>query len=233
MSAPNNDEAIRAALDELLQQLGTPGLVHYAGEPNADAPLPPSGPWVIVATDEGFHVGGVARHQFTTYELVPDIEAALVLIKQLLVEPPRTKALRLDMDEAIKRGIFTARKIHARTEERGGEAGPAVLQPGDLLDALEAETAHTLYPLGTPMEQRSLPPSALEAPYTMYEVVQSFGGEHPGVIEGTVAPWFGQPGGGAQVVLDRPIRFYVDAGYLVRLVETPQDESGPDAGVAK
>lgn len=54
-----------------------------------------------------------------------------------------------------------------------------------------AETGHHLYALGTPM---------------------------PGAMEGVAAPWFEQPGGGAMVVLERPVRWYVDQGYLVELV---------------
>jgi hypothetical protein len=42
-----------------------------------------------------------------------------------------------------------------------------------------------------------------------------------GVAEGVAAPWFGQPGGGAKVVLDAPVRRYVDAGLLVELVAAP------------
>ena len=211
---------VRARLATELEERGLPPqLGVYVGEPTPDAPRPPDGPWLIVYHDGRFHVGASARGQFLTYDVRLEGEEAIALVVELLERPAPSKPLEYDADECLKRGLWTAAKILGRTDDRDGEAGPAVLQPGDLLDAMEPETAHHLYPLGTPFEQRSLPPSFAGGPFFAYEVVRSFDGDHPGVLEGRVAPWFEQPGGGAQVVLDRPLRFYLDTGYLVRLDE--------------
>lgn len=59
------------------------------------------------------------------------------------------------------------------------------------------------------------------APYFTFEVSEALPST---VLEGVAAPWFGQPGGAAMVVFDRPIRWYVDQGFLAMLGEGPGDE---------
>lgn len=85
------------------------------------------------------------------------------------------------------------------------------MHPGDQLDCFGLETGHHLYALGTPFHQRSQPPTDAGAPYVTFEVL---GPLPPTATEGVAAPWFEQPGGGAMVVLDRPIRWYVDQQIL-------------------
>lgn len=214
------------ALDKSLASSGLPAdSALYAGEPSPSAPAPPDGPWLILKHRAQYLVGACSRGQFVPYDVCWGPENAIAQVIDLLTRPTPSAPLVHDRDECLRRGVLTAGRLLGRAEERDGEPAPAELQVGDLLDALEPETAHHLYPFGTPFAERSLPPPLAEAAYSAYEVVRAFEGEHPDVLEGVVAPWFEQPGGGGQVVLDRPIRFYADAGYLVRL-DDPTLERG-------
>jgi len=58
-------------------------------------------------------------------------------------------------------------------------------------------------------------PSDVGAAYHRYEVLRPL----PDAQEGLAPAWFEQPGGGAMVVLARPVRWYVDQGLLVELVD--------------
>ena len=80
-----------------------------------------------------------------------------------------------------------------------------------MLDFYGAETSHHLFAFGTPFQNRSHPPSDVGAPYFAFEVTEPL---PEAVTEGIAVAWFEQPGGGAMVVLDRPIRWYVDHGHL-------------------
>jgi hypothetical protein len=94
--------------------------------------------------------------------------------------------------------------------------------PGDLLDSVGLETVHHVYALGTGFAQRSQPPTDVNAPYFAFEVAKDL---PETVNEGVAAPWFGQRGGGPMVVLDRPVRWYVDQGLLVPLpTEEPTED---------
>lgn len=122
--------------------------------------------------------------------------------------------MRLHDDAALEeRGRRTGAAIIRRVEARGGAAGPAELVPGDLLDLVGTDSGHHLFALGTPFPQRSQPPTEAGGPYHRYEVREL----PPGTREGVVAPWFEQPGGGAMVVLQRPVRWAVDHGYLTEI----------------
>lgn len=51
---------------------------------------------------------------------------------------------------------------------------------------------------GVPFENRALPPESLDAPYKQYEVVKPFDAD-----AGPIAPWFGEPGGAIQYLINR------------------------------
>ncbi|KAI0342218.1 hypothetical protein BDW22DRAFT_171619 [Trametopsis cervina] len=84
--------------------------------------------------------------------------------------------------------------------------GEVRLQNGTLLDRFGGETGNFLSPKGAPYVERALPPSSLDVDrndpkdypngYHVYEVVKEFN-----VLEGPIAAWFGQPGGGSQYEL--------------------------------
>lgn len=91
-----------------------------------------------------------------------------------------------------------------------------VLRAGEDLDRFGSEHGSFLAPAGDPYAERSLPPQSLitrEADfpcgYHEYEVARDFA-----VWQGPIAPWFEQPGGGQQILLDAA---FLDPGEGQRL----------------
>lgn len=198
-------------LADALAQAGLPdGAVVLAPAPEPDAPQPPEGPWLVVPFGSRFVVGAVGRGKFAPYETLWTLDDAVRLAVGLAAAP--LPPGQVPTDEALReRARATAAAIVDRTRERGGAAGPTRVGPGDLLDVVGLETGHHLYALGTAFARRSQPPTDLNAPYFAFEVAKDL---PETVNEGVAAPWFGQPGGGAMVVLDGPLRWYVDHGLL-------------------
>lgn len=204
----------QALLEAALQtsELPTDAVV-WAPEPLPGVPAPPEGPWVIVTYGEQFVVGAVGRGKFAAYETLWTAEDAIDLAVRLAASaiPLRTAPLTEPEQDA---GSRTGQAIVDRAQSRDGAPGANALEPGDLLDSIGAETDHHLYALGTPFPMRSQPPSDVGAPYLTFLVAKAL---PESVREGVTAPWFEQPGGGAMVVLDRPIRWYVDRDFLAPL----------------
>lgn len=202
-------------LGEALREHGlAPDAVVLAPPPVPDAPAPPSERWSIVPFGQQFVVGATGRGTFSTYEAVWTLEDAVRLAVDLASSPIPAFDGRLDAAQ-LEAGARTATGILTRTDERGGAAGPVGLLPGDMVDAYGAETEHHLFALGVPFDERSEPPSRVGSPYFVFVVAGELA---DGAREGRAAPWFEVPGGGAMVVLDRPIRWYVDRGVLVPVV---------------
>ncbi|OKI15376.1 hypothetical protein A6A25_13720 [Saccharothrix sp. CB00851] len=92
-----------------------------------------------------------------------------------------------------------------------GEPSMTELQPGDVVDRFGGPSGTFLALIGTPFEQRSLPPQSLNTceyepnvwqpnGYYRYKV------ELPiTVLSGITAGWFGQPGGGTQLKILTPV----------------------------
>lgn len=95
-----------------------------------------------------------------------------------------------------------------------GNPGPNTMQTDDVIDRYGDPNGRFASPSGTSFEERALPPSSVGSAYTQYEVLRPL---PEGVIEGRIAPWFEQPGGGVQYVFDRPLDWYVENGYLREL----------------
>ncbi|MEO3973698.1 TNT domain-containing protein [Streptomyces sp. CAU 1734] len=78
------------------------------------------------------------------------------------------------------------------------------LVPGQRLDRFGSEFGSYLAPAGDSCAKRALPPQNLNTrepahpcDYRVYRVARTFT-----VWQGSIAPWFGQPGGGRQIKLD-------------------------------
>ncbi|MDI3421525.1 TNT domain-containing protein [Streptomyces luteolus] len=102
--------------------------------------------------------------------------------------------------------------------EKNGEIDkePTKLREGQRLDRFGSEYGAYLAPAGDPYEERALPPQNLNtrdasAPcdYRVYKVSKPFW-----VWQGSIAPWFEQPGGGQQMKLDA---VFLDPGEGQRL----------------
>jgi hypothetical protein len=102
-----------------------------------------------------------------------------------------------------------------------GEEGPGGfvvdLPPALPLDRIGAlDGAHT-YPMGTPFEHRSLPPTALRPENDVHQFLTT---AQVRVRAAITPPWFGRPGGGIRFTLQEPetgLRDLVASGRLLRV----------------
>lgn len=177
-------------------------------------PPAPSHRWVLVPMSDGtVTLGGMDRGAFAPFGKFRD---------------PAVAAQALEMVTASPRGVVVDRpakalvaatqalldQLRATADDRG-EIGPADLPVGALLDHIGPWSGHVLYLYATPFQQRSLPPTDLNLERTGFIL----DGALPDTCRlETIAPWFGQPGGGLAVVLDRVIASYVEAGVLTPFV---------------
>jgi hypothetical protein len=108
---------------------------------------------------------------------------------------------------------WTGKDIYPANDGFAGEINSLTLKSGDVVDRYGGTTDRSrfLSPQGTPIEARSLPSDTNLNLYDKFQVVRSFP-----VQSGTVAPWFGQPGGGIQYNTQIPINVLVNRGYLIK-----------------
>ncbi len=110
------------------------------------------------------------------------------------------------------------------------DKAPELLVRGERLDRFGSEFGGYLAPAGDAYAKRALPSqnlntrdAAFPCDYHLYEVTRAFV-----VWEGSIAPWFEQPGGGRQIKLDPAfldpgegqrlnVKWLLDNGYLVRV----------------
>ena len=215
---PTPEEEDRLSQEALRQALADAGLPEDAAvvgqSPDPGSRPPPNGVWAIVPFGSQFVVGAAARNKFVPYESLWSFDDAVRLVVRLLTERPAVGCMPVDRHAVKMRGEAVAKAIKERLRAHGGGSAATQVGPRDVLDCVDPDTAHHLYALGTPFSNRSQPPTDLNNPRHLYEVLKPL----PETCqEGVAAPWFGQPGGGAMVVLDRPIRWYVDHGYLVEI----------------
>jgi len=107
--------------------------------------------------------------------------------------------------------------------------GAVTLEPGQFIDRFGGESGRFLSPAGVSYANRALPPSNLNTRdsqypnnYHLYEVISPFT-----VDAGPISPWFAQPGGGLQYVLnpdhlpaagtELDVAWLVEHGFLKRL----------------
>ena len=186
-------------------------------------PEAPSHVWVIFPSAGGaVVVGGMDRGAFTAYARFDDAEVAGRAVAQLLARRPPPP---LPRDLAVARRA--AAKVAADLDAAEGAAGGALVMPvGTPLDHIGSDSGHWLYLLGTPFGQRSLPPTDLTHDRTGYLLE---GRPPSGCGVQRLPAWFGQPGGGWALRLDRPIAYYLDHG-LLRSFEITDDPVDVRAG---
>ena len=180
---------------------------------STDGPIPSEGCWVVVVSEGAFHVGGMTMGRFRHYESYEDPQLAVDVLQRLVQGRGPTEAAPNPQDLA-RRGQATGEGIIERARQQGHADRPGV-GTGDVLDRIGHESGSQLFALGTPFAMRSLPPDMVGAEYHRYRVVDTL----PDAREGTAVAWFGQPGGGAMVVGEHPVRWYLDHGHLVEIVD--------------
>ena len=84
------------------------------------------------------------------------------------------------------------------------------LPRGFTIDRLGSENGSFVSPAGVPFDERSLAPGSASNSYRKYQVEKPL----PDAVQAEVAPAFGKPGGGIQILLEKPIKWYVENGYL-------------------
>lgn len=202
--------------DKVRLELSGQGLYEFVQVVKAtstDGPVPSEGRWVVVVSEGAFHVGGMTMGRFRHYESFEDPQLAVDVL-QRLVRGRGPVEVAPDAQELARRGQVTGQGIVERTRQRGHAGEPGV-GPGDVLDRVGHESGSQLFALGTPFAMRSQPPDMVGAEYHRYRVVDGL----PDAREGTAVAWFGQPGGGAMIVAEHPVRWYLDHGHLVELVD--------------
>ena len=185
--------------------------------------------YLLGGSDHDVRVGvverGGARFGFSGTE----DEACEFLLHELVFDEPEPVEFD-DADDAAaaRRSAELNRLVNAALDE-GARLAPVVsvrfhLRPGDVVDRFGPESGTFLYPDGTPLERRALPPTAFEAGYFRYTVT----GDIP-VQAGVAGPAFEQPGGTAMFKLDpsalaappplMTVRWLVHEGLLRPIVE--------------
>jgi hypothetical protein len=182
------------------------------GRADDTVPEAPSHRWVVVPTSTGgVVIGGMDRGTFAPYARVEDDEQAARTLA-VLVAPPAPQPPGRDAESLRSAVAKLESRLLAAADDKG------VIPSGDLpvgtpLDHLGNESGHCLYLLDTPMSRRSLPPTDLTEPRVGYLLA----GPLPESCRvRVVEPWFGQPGGGVLVELDRVIAYYCETGLLQR-----------------
>jgi len=180
-----------------------------AEEPDV-IPKAPSPSWVVVPRSDGrTTVGGMDRGQFRVYDTYETEELAANALVHVLA------AMRPEPDEqATPQRRRQAQELAADLRRRvaaGAELTPSVIPVGTALDHIGFSSGHTLFLLDTPFPERSSPPTDLQLPRTAFVLRAPLSGA---VRVGPIQPWFGQPGGGIMIPLERPIRWYYDTGIL-------------------
>ncbi len=88
------------------------------------------------------------------------------------------------------------------------------LEVGKKLERIGGDRGRFTSDEGTSFEERSILPKQQHDPVRLLEVMKPFD-----VEQGTVAPWFGYPGGGTQQFTgDQTIGDLIERGYLVELI---------------
>ncbi len=191
-------------------------------------PQAPSHRWVVWPTpDDEVVIGGCDQGQFAAYARFGDP----TLVAEILA-----RWLEADLPPAPRdRETLHAASL-AVADLLVGPDAPSVLEPGGFLpgsavpagaplDHIGDGSGHVLHLFDTSFAARSLPPTdANEARIGL--VLNTPLPDTCRVVR--VEPWFGQPGGGVAVVLDRVIAYYVDTGVLSAFaVEPDAAASGP------
>lgn len=188
-------------------------------EPSDEPPTVASHQWVVWPTlDDEVVLGGSDRGRFAAYARFGDVElAADVLTRWVAPElppAPRDPETLRGAALAVVDGLVGEQANDAEVAaalEAGGSVPASVVPAGCPLDHLGNASGHVLYLYDTAMSARSVPPTDLNEERLGFVLNEPL----PDACRlRRVEPWFGQPGGGLTVVLDRVIAYYVDTGVL-------------------
>ncbi|HEX6471196.1 MAG TPA: TNT domain-containing protein [Streptosporangiaceae bacterium] len=195
----------RVELQESLRRAGVPDFLYAL--PGIREPVAALESYFFLGARTGGYVIGIFERgaERIGYRSWAEDEACRRFYDELVFTPParppltadEERAARQRAEEIVKEVTATARGAMPRL---GTSSMPFLLGEGVVVDQFGQESGTYLYPDGTPLSERSLPPSVLTTTdprfphnYHRYEVARPFR-----VRAGLVAPAFEQPGGGVQ-----------------------------------
>ncbi len=88
-----------------------------------------------------------------------------------------------------------------------------VIKPGTVIGRYGSEGGSYVTNQGASVAELSLPPGANVGQYAEYRVIK----EIPKAVQGEIAPWFDQPGGGTQYKLPQTIQELLDGKYIEKI----------------
>jgi hypothetical protein len=146
----------------------------------------------------------------------PEIsEAVIAYVSRPL--PPVRGMSRDGLDTLVGRIATHYRDLWERAREAGPGGIVIDLPPEVPIDRIGALDGVHTYPLGTPFEHRSLPPTALRPETGVHRFLTAADVR----VRATITPpWFGRPGGGIRFTLQQPetgLRDLVASGRLQRI----------------
>ncbi|MCD2441635.1 TNT domain-containing protein [Agromyces sp. SYSU K20354] len=202
--------------DELRQQLDARGILRAAVILPGDDVQPVEGALEIRALDGGFELATLDYGRAAPLAR-DDTEAGIARLLLEYVDRPLPAPRAMPLAEFEQLAAAAAGHYAELRERLAGGTLLITLPPQLALDRIGALDGVLLFPAGTSVEARALPPTALVDGAELYRFVTS--GDVL-VRADLVQPWFGQPGGALRFALAedfRGIRDLVVAGALERI----------------
>ena len=131
--------------------------------------------------------------------------------------PPVRALPRQELDTYAGRVAPHYVDLQRQLGEEGSGGFVVDLPPALPLDRIGALDGVHTYPMGTPFEHRSLPPTALRPENDVHQLLTT---AQVRVRAAITPPWFGRPGGGIRFTLQEPetgLRDLVASGRLQRV----------------
>ncbi|HVD54785.1 MAG TPA: TNT domain-containing protein [Propionibacteriaceae bacterium] len=214
-------------LNGLRAELETLGLTRFdiqlPGEDSAVAPL--EGALRVRADDGRFVLETVdygEAFRLRTAESEPETtEVVIDYVSRPL--PPVRVISRHDLDTIVGKIAMHYFDLRDRAREAGSQGIVIDLPPELPIDRIGALDGVHTYPIDTPFEFRSLPPTALRPENDVHKFLTA---ADVRVRAAITPPWFGRPGGGIRFTLQQPetgLRDLVVSGELQRIqaIEAP------------
>lgn len=192
-------------------------------------PQAPSHRWVVwPTTDDEIVLGGSDQGSFAAYARFGDPTLVAEILARWLDPdlPPAPRERETLHAASLAVADLLVGPDAASVLEPGGHLPGSLVPPGAPLDHIGNGSGHVLHLLDTSFAARSLPPTDANEP-RIGLVLDAALPDTCRVVR--VEPWFGQPGGGLAVVLDRVIAYYVDRGVLTPFAIDTAAPSAPGA----
>ena len=220
-SIAGDTDSVRLVFERLRADLDALGLTPFdITLPGEDAPVAPlegalrvrrtERDWVLETVDYGT---GYRLLSVDTEDEVP--EMVLAYVSRSL--PPVRPLPRIELDGIVGRIAMYYFDLRDRARDAGPRGIVIDLPPDIPVDRVGALDGVHTYPVDTPLEFRSLPPTALRPENDVHRFLTT---TDLRVGARITPPWFGRPGGGIRYTLQEPglgLRDLVVSGALQRI----------------